>query len=262
MKKPARIVALLAVCLGFAANVHAQPRTITNGLVVHMTFDNTLTDNSGRGNNGTYNSANGLVNNPASPTYVAGKLGQAFQFTTALDASTIDFVSLGYPADLKFGSTTSWSVSFWINHTNNVGDPAMISNKNWYSSGNPGWGIFFQNNGNFRVQMTDSGTASNLGGTRSEVIRDGTWHHIVVTFTVGGTRNIYLDGALLSSVVHNFTGDTDTDTLLNGLGQPYAVNIGEDGTGAYNDSTSDPPPALATGGDSAVYDAKIDDVGF
>src|SRR5437016_5952390 len=75
MKNTVRIIVLIGVCLGFAASVQAQPRTITNGLVVHLTFDNTLVDNSGRGNNGTYNSTNGLVTNPPAPTYVAGKLG-------------------------------------------------------------------------------------------------------------------------------------------------------------------------------------------
>src|SRR5437879_4461959 len=121
MKNPLIKIIMLIACISFALNLHAQPRSVTNGLVVHLTFDNTLIDNSGRGNNGTYNSTNGLVTNPAAPTYVQGKIGQAFQFTTALDASLIDFVTLGYPNDLKFGDSNSWSVSFWINHTNNVG---------------------------------------------------------------------------------------------------------------------------------------------
>src|SRR5215467_198093 len=211
MKNPPRLILLTLACLGLAANLQAQPRTITNGLVVHLTFDNTLADNSGRGNNGTYNSSNSLMANPPSaPTYVAGKLGQAFQFTTALDASLIDFVTLGYPDDLKFYDTNSWSVCCWVNlHTNSAsgtdpldehGDPAIIANKNWYSSGNPGWGLFNQGGGNFRVQMTDSqNTANRIAGTRAEVIRDGTWHHICVALSVGGTRNIYLDGNLISS---------------------------------------------------------------
>src|SRR6266566_2154519 len=122
MKNPVRIIVLLVQCVGFVASVHAQPRSITNQLVVHLTFDNTLNDNSGRGNNATYNSAN----------------------------------------------------------------------KNWFASANPGWGIFAQNGGNFRVQMTDSVTTSlRIAGTRPNVVRDGSWHHIVVTLKVGGTRNIY-----------------------------------------------------------------------
>ena len=249
------------MCLGFIVTAQAQPRNITNGLVVHLNFDNNLADDSGRGNNGTYVGSNGLVTQPSAPTYVAGKLASAFQFTTAVDASLIDFVTLGYPNDLKFG-TGDWSVSFWINNTNNTGDPAMIANKNWWASANPGWGIFFQGGGNFRVQMTDSvNTSQRIAGTRSEIVSDGNWHLITVTFTAGVSRNIYLDGNLLESAANPITGGTDTDTLFNGLGEPFAVNIGEDGTGAYNDSVSLPPPPTA-GGDSGVINAKIDDVGF
>src|SRR5262249_46303222 len=91
---------------------------------------------------------------------------------------------------------------------------------------------------------------------------DGTWHHIAVSLTVGGTRNIYLDGSLIDSVPNVLTGGIDTFDQANGLGLPFAINIGEDGTGGYNDSTANPPPALATGGDSAVYNAKVDDVGI
>src|SRR5947199_211541 len=100
MKHTVAIVLFLVFCVIFAASVQGQPRSITNGLVVHLTFDNTLSDNSGRGNHGTYDSHNGLVTNPPAPTYVSGKLGQAFQFTTAQNASLIDFVTLGYPNDL------------------------------------------------------------------------------------------------------------------------------------------------------------------
>ncbi|PYI84731.1 MAG: hypothetical protein DME26_12815, partial [Verrucomicrobia bacterium] len=142
-------------------------------------------------------------------------------------------------------------------------DPAFIANKNWFSSGNPGWGVFSQGGGNFRMQMTDSkDTSLRIAGTRTNIVRDGIWHHIVVTLQVGGTRNIYLDGALNDSVPNVITGGIDTFTFTNGLGQPLAINIGEDGTGGYNDSTAVPPPAKATGGDSAIINAAIDDVGF
>jgi len=262
-KKPStKIVFVFALGFNLAAHVAAQPRSITNQLVVHLTFDNTLNDNSGRGNHATYDSHNGLVTRPAAPTYVAGKIGQAFQFTTAADGSKIDFATLGYPNDLKFGATSDWSLAFWIFHTNNVGDPAFIANKNWYAQANPGWGIFAQGGGNFRVQITDSqNTSLRIAGTRPNLIRDGTWHHIVVTLKVGGTRNIYLDGVLNDSVPNTITGGIDTDTLVNGEGQPYAVNIGEDGTGAYNNSSANPPP-VSTTGNSGLYNSAIDDVGI
>jgi concanavalin A-like lectin/glucanase superfamily protein len=261
MKMLVKTTVLTALVAGLGVPLHAQTRNITNQLVVHLSFDNTLNDDSGRTNNGTYVGTNGLVTQLSSPTYAPGKLGNAFQFTTAADGSLIEFVTLGYPNDLKFG-TGSWSVSFWINATTNTHDPAMISNKNWWDSGNPGWGVFFQGGGNFRVQMTDAVTSSlNIDSKPPETIRDGTWHHIAVTFTAGVSRNIYLDGNLIESVANPITGGVDTDTQVNGVGDSYAVNIGQDGTGAYNNSTANPPPPLATG-NAGVYGAKIDDVGI
>jgi hypothetical protein len=84
---------------------------------------------------------------PAVPTFVPGKIGQAFQFNTYPDGSLIEYASLGYPDDLKFGTSTDFSIAFWIktDGANIVGeDPAYIANRNWNSSGSRGWGIFMQ----------------------------------------------------------------------------------------------------------------------
>src|SRR5579862_5720671 len=74
MKKTAIRNVILTLAFALCATVQAQPRTITNSLVVHLTFDNTLNDDSGRGNNAAYVSTNGLSIQPASPTFVPGKL--------------------------------------------------------------------------------------------------------------------------------------------------------------------------------------------
>ena len=259
LRRSTLLFALLIVTLSTA---NAQPRSITNQLVVHLTFDNTLSDDSGRGNNATYNSANGLVTNPAAPTFVAGKIGQAFQFTTATDGSRIDFATLGYPSDLKFGATNDFAISFWVYNTNNAGDPGLISNKNWYSAGNRGWGIFAQPATNFRVQMADD-SGLKFSVKPAGVIRDGAWHHIAVSYQRGasGVVKTYFDGALIDSTGYTATGNIDSDDLVNGLGAPYAVNIGEDGTGGYNNSVANPPPVTSSGG-SGIYNAAIDDVGI
>jgi hypothetical protein len=261
MKSSAIIVAVLALSIGLAAKVQGQPRSITNQLVVHLTFDNTFNDNSGRGNNAAYNSANGLVTKPSAPTYVAGKIGQAFVYTTTADASQIEFASLGYPEDLKFKDAIDFSVAFWINTTDSASDPAIIANKNWNASANQGWGIFAQGGGNLRVQMRDAND-SRLSTRPPNVIRDGAWHHVVMTYKRGATGAVkmYLDGSLINTAAYSGTGNIDTDDLLNGLGQPYAVNVGQDGTGAYTQANvQDVPPALAGG---ASMTAAVDDVGI
>ena len=125
--------------------------SLTNGLLCHLTFDNNYKDDSGNGINGTAVGA---------PVFVPGKIGSgAVSVTTLHDSSEIDYVSLGYPPQLQFDGSENFSVSFWTSYTNQYDDPPFISNKNWNSSGNVGWGIFTQNGGNFRVNVTGDGGA-------------------------------------------------------------------------------------------------------
>jgi hypothetical protein len=229
----------LALSLGVAASVQAQTRTITNQLVVHLTFDDTMNDNSGRTNNATYTYTG---TGSATPIYVAGKIGDAFKFTTVsgVPPSGVEYASLGYPDDLKFGTTTDFSVAFWTkaNASEVTGDPVYISNKDWDSAGNLGWGIFAQGSGDnrYRVQATAEGYYTPSGvryAYRPTVnVNDGAWHHIVVTYQRGGNFNEYFDGVLKNSSGFNpaYIGTNNMDTYALG----WAVNIGQDGAGVYS----------------------------
>lgn len=210
---------------------------ITDNLVVHLNFDNTYNDSSGRGNNGT------PIGNP---TFKTGVLGQAVSVTTMSDGSQLDYVTLGYPEDLLFGTDVDFTISFWTSYTNQVDDPALISNKNWNSSGNPGWGIFTQGGGNFRVNVTDD-AGNNKSTTATPSIRDGKWHNVCVAFKRGVSADVYVDGALATSdpFMASITGSVDTYNAA------LAVNIGQDGTGSYTD-----------GGSAQMVNVLIDDVGI
>jgi hypothetical protein len=112
---------LLATALvaGWCNGGHAS--TLTNSLLCHLTFDNNYNDDSGNSINGTPS---------GTPTFVAGKIGAgAVSLTTLQDASEIDYVSLGYPPQLQFDGSQSFSVSFWTSYTNQIDDPPFISNK-------------------------------------------------------------------------------------------------------------------------------------
>jgi hypothetical protein len=263
MLNATRITGLLA--LGLTLNLPAQSRSVTNQLVVHLTFDGTLQDDSGRGNHATYNSANGLITNPPAPTYVTGKLGQAFQFTTAADASKIDFASLGYPDDLKFGTDIDFSVAFWVqaNATNVANDCAYIANRNWNTSSSRGWGIFAQGGANnIRVHYTVTEPSTIKFAYKPNVnVNDGAWHHLAVTCQRGGYISTYVDGVLANSTAFPAGTNTfDTADSQNGLGNPFAVNVGQDGTGAYTQGPGNNPPPAEAG--TAAIIASIDDVGI
>jgi hypothetical protein len=272
MQTIAKRMLVMALIVGFAASLQAQPRAITNQLVVHLTFDNTMNDDSGRGNNAAYTSA-GLVVHPSSPTYVPGKLGQGFQFNTYPDGSLIEYATLGYPADLQFGNFTDFSIAFWINtySTNIVGgsDCAYLANRNWNSSGSRGFGIFSQGGRTtVRVHYTVTDPSVNKvvsvrpNTPASENLYDGGWHHIAVACQRGGSTKIYVDGVLESTVVSTATTNTfDTYALSdNGVGE--TVNIGQDGTGTYNQSGTSANPPAQTDGAGGLTNAIIDDVGI
>jgi hypothetical protein len=212
-----------------------SPGSITNNLVVHLTFDGNYKDSSGRNND---------ASDVGGTTLVAGKLGQAMKFTTTQDGSAIQYATLGYPDDLKFVDTVDFSISFWANYTQSVDDPPFISNKNWASSGNRGWGIFTQAGGNYRVNTTGTG-GTKYDTSATPVVRNGTWHNILLSHARGAIVSVYTDGVLTITKPDLTTGNIDTDDL------GYGVNIGQDGQGNYTD-----------GGSAGITNALIDDVGI
>ncbi len=228
--------AAAVLCLGSIAQAQ-----ITDQLVVHLPFDNAYTNSRNNGIDGTA---------VGSPTFAAGKLGEAVVLTTLKDSSVINYVTLGSPPELDFGSVrdgtaVNFSISFWCNYTNQVDDPPFISNKNWNSSNNQGWGIFTQGGGNFRVNITDdTGSNGKQNTTSTPVIRDGTWHHVVVTVDRTNVASVYVDGALKT---------TSSMAPVQGPITPagLSLNIGQDGTGAYTD-----------GGSADMENVLMDDLGI
>jgi hypothetical protein len=190
-----------------------------DNLVAYLPFDGDYKDYSIYHNNGT----------PiGSPSFAAGRVGQSLHFTTTNDESVLNYVSLGYAPSLQFG-TNSFSVGFWINYNNQGDDPAFISNKDWNSSNNHGWGVFSQSSGRFRVNATGTG-GTKMDTTSTPLVRDGNWHQILCTFWRGQFVSTYVDGQLITTTPALFTGSVDTVT--NG----FSVNIGQDGTGHYTDN--------------------------
>jgi hypothetical protein len=210
---------------------------ISQDLVTHLKFDGDYSDSSGRGNNAAA---------VGKPGFAAGKIGQAFSFTTKKDGSDFSYATLGAPADLLMGDKADFSISMWVNYSNQVDDPPFISNKDWNSSNNKGWGIFTQGGGNFRVNVTGpNGSSDKFNTTATPAVRDGTWHLITTTFWRGTNVTIYVDGQLYGASSFATAGSIDTADLN------FKVNIGQDGTGAYTD-----------GNGAEIVGALVDDLGI
>ena len=228
---------LLAGALALAAGSQSTSAAITDHLVLHLPLDLNLSDDSGLGHNGT---AVGNV------TFGAGKVGAgAVNLSFSKSGTNFNYVTLGAPAPLQFGTSTDFSVSFWVKFSNFVFDPPFIGNKDWLSGQFQGWMIATGTDG--RLQWNYGGAPGQRkdydgpGGTLS----DGQWHHVAVTFLRAGEVMTYLDGITVD--------ERDVSISLNDVSTPagLALNIGQDGTGRYTDGNS-----------VEINDLMMDDVGI
>jgi hypothetical protein len=211
----------------------ADPSVLSNGLMAYLPFDGDYTDLQG----------NVSAKAVGSPTFEAGKRGQGIHVKNLKDGSLNHYVTLGYPSALKFGEAKDFTVSFWVKQISQVGDQAFISNKDWNSANNRGWGVFSQGGAVTRVQLTGpSGSVDKFSNNPLANLPDGAWHLITVSVARAGNVDTYVDGALALSSPMTVKGNIDTDDL------GFALNLGQDGTGKYTD------------GGAAELDAVLDEV--
>jgi hypothetical protein len=194
---------------------------VTTGLTAYLKFDDTYADASG---NGVTASAVGA------PVFDAGYLGRGIHIKTKKDGSVNDYVTLGYPASLKFGATSDFSVSFWVKILVQADDHPFISNKDWGSSDNQGWGVFSQSGGNYRVNISGPNRgADKFSKTSGATVGGGAWHLLTVTVQRGGSVKSFVDGNLIDSNPITTQGSIDTDDA------GKFINLGQDGNGTYTD---------------------------
>jgi|GEM_PF-2870439 len=193
-------------------------------------------DGTGRSNHGT---------SRGEPTLMEGKVGgKALRFATKADGSSINYVTLGSPADLDFGTDADYSFSFWLKFSQWTRDPVLIANKSWFSSGSLiGYALAIGSDGrfqwNFKEQVGERADYDSPPG----LISDGRWHHVVVTFDRQGMGRSYLDGQQVNEA--SLIPDLDSIDTPAGL----ATNIVQDGKGSYTDN-----------GAVGMTDGQLDDV--
>jgi hypothetical protein len=217
-----------------------------SGLVLHLPFDNNLTDSTGRGNNGTAIHTTSSSSNVASATFVSGMLGSAFHYASDFGApSTTDYATLGLRPDLQFGSTTNFTVAYWIKLPINYarGDlPIFTDAAN--STFNAGF-CFAPTYGTQAGGSTDGGWSLSLfnGSTGSagigvygdaRSINDGAWHHLVHTFDRVNGMVTYLDGVVAHYAIVGGSSVAAAGNINNG--RPAV--IGQDPTGRYPETGS------------------------
>ena len=210
----------------------ADPSVLSNGLVAYLPFDGDYTDLQG----------NVSAKAVGSPTFDSGKRGQGIHVKNLKDGSLNNYVTLGYPNALKFGDAKDFTVSFWVKQISQADDQAFISNKDWNSSNNRGWGVFSQGGAVIRVQLTGPSSSDKYSQKPAANLPDAAWHLITVAVARTGSVDTYVDGTLALSTPMTVKGNIDTDDL------GFALNLGQDGTGKYTD------------GGAAELDAVLDEV--
>ncbi len=145
-------------------------------LVAHYEFEGTTNDSSGSGLNGTA---------MGSPTFVAGKVGQAISLS-----GLNDFVEItGYKGIL---GPNAFSITAWIKTTYIGDDPQEIV---YYGTHSDGQRCEFRVHTNGRIRMGNgAGQAEGL-----TAVTDGGWHHVAATIIENATNSssdvrIYVDG--------------------------------------------------------------------
>jgi hypothetical protein len=182
----------------------------STGLVLHLPFDQDgdYTDYSGHGNNGT----------PiGTPTFVAGKIGaKALHYSSV---TSHNYVSLGSPSDLSFGTNIDFSVAYWIRlapGSDTLGQ-VVFGNASYglmspgyafgFAYGPPGqWGYSFNSQDGPNVTAAGAPAA----------INNGNWHHFVFTQDRAGFASTYLDGYLVDTQLLARIGNLDRGATLIG----------------------------------------------
>ena len=205
---------------GAPATILAMPSpgfaNLTNDLVLHLRFDDDLTDSSGLMHDGVSNGA---------PTFVAGLIGTgAVQVSATVNSSNYNYVSIPYSTDLALLSTDAFSLSLWINYTGTPDDLPIIGDAVG-STFQQGW-VLADKNGELMWTLVDTNGSSVLANPAGgPSLNDGKWHNLILSCDGAiGTADTYIDGAWVAS--RSVSGLDTLDT-----GQP--ICLGQDPTGAY-----------------------------
>jgi hypothetical protein len=236
--------------------VLAPPTSPPNipGLVVHLPFDSDLSDATGRGNSGNAIHVGVGSSNVSSPTLVSGVIGSALHYSSdfgvypCCTTTNVNYVTLGVRPDLQFGSSTNFTVAYWIRLPANYagGDlpfftDAINSTFNggfcfaptYGTQGTSGAGSV---SGGWAFSLFDAATGGNGMGVYGSAnsINDGNWHHLVHTIDRVKGMVTYLDGVAAQYVVEGGSSITAAGNI--DTGRP--VVIGQDPTGHYQESGS------------------------
>jgi len=204
--------------------------------VLHLPFDNNLSDVTGRGNNGS---------GVGGPTFVSdGKLGQALRYVTTTLGNTSggpvtasSYVSLGTRPDLLFSSNVNFSVAFWTRMPDIIGTPDEGDLPWLTDTTNSTFGVGFTFSPGYKLggwgYSVFDVTGNGIGAYgEAHTLDDFTWHHLCYVIDRVNGNTIYLDGR-----IGNFTNQANPSGPIGDIDWPVQPRacIGQDPTGGYTE---------------------------
>jgi hypothetical protein len=197
---------------------------LTNDLVLHLRFDGSYSDSSGRANDAFSAGA-------TEPSFLAGKIGQGVHIATTKGDKYLQVMDNA--GDFAFDETVSFSVGFWIKYAVGFNDVPIIGNA-VNSTWQLGW-VFTDSATPGQLEWSLASTANTGTYLRDPVgpavIGDGTWHHVLGVIDRQTMMALaYVDGEL--------AGSWSIDGL-GGLYYDYPITIGQDPIGQYGAATFD-----------------------
>jgi len=213
-----------------------------NALIAHLPMDYDLSDISG-------NKLDAMLGETASAkiTFVTDAVrGRVASFAAG------SYAVLPKHNLLRPALSQSFSFSFWVKAKGIGSDPAIFSNSNWDSGGNPGFVLATDGGDTYNgtsgrgwlLKVTgDAAGASNrmdwrAGETtpKAPALSDDKWHMITGVFDQGAKRlHVYIDAK--EYIQAEKPASYDLNTLLGPVWDSkndYPFTIWEDGTGLYN----------------------------
>jgi len=218
-KKISIILSIFLIGIVFAMNSVIA----SEGLIAHYNFDensgNILTDISGNGYNGDINGA----------TWVESIFG------TGLNFNGNDYVNIGDPSGLEFGSS-NYAITAWVKVTSSSwpGNPIIAKMDGW--GGNDDWQVTVNDiSGGDIIYQARHFSLLSLS-TSGYDYRDSKWHHIVVTKTDDGSTGtkLYVDGILKDSGIGVNIEDGTTPIRIGANSEPYYFRGSIDEVRIYN----------------------------
>ena len=149
------------------------------------------------------------------PSYEEGVQGQAIRLTYD------QYVQLPGGTGTSDPASGDFTLAYWIKLEDTAGnDPAIMSNKNWYSGQNPGWAFVYKENTlklNYKAVNTGNEERRDLVVCDASTLKD--WTQIVATVSQASNLvSVYVNGELAVS--------ESTASLDGGLSGEGAILLG------------------------------------